>query len=138
MTVLYWTPPARERVRGVWTETGRTRTASKHVSIDGAETVCGYPVPAGAVVVAVTRDWHEHANCYNCVYRLWPDHAPPGYLRPADGGDFPLRRECPHAPGLGRDPAGCRECTPALARPSPARRRLPRRRARRGRTPGRT
>jgi hypothetical protein len=46
-------------------------------SIDGAVTVCGYDVPPGATVVAIMPDWHRLADCYNCVYRLWPDHAPP-------------------------------------------------------------
>ena len=78
-----------------------------HVSVDGTVTVCRYDIPPGATVVAVTPDWHEQATCYNCVYRLWRDYAPPGYVCPRDGEDFPLRRECPHSPGLGRDPRSC-------------------------------
>ena len=71
-------------------------------------------IPPNAVIVAVTSDWHELTTCYNCAYRLWPDHAPPGYLRPRNGADFPLRRECPHLPGAGRDPAVCPICTPPV------------------------
>jgi hypothetical protein len=114
MTVLYWTRP-RERRDG----SSYDQPTKQHVSIDGAATVCGYDVPQDAAVVAVTPDWHKFATCYNCVYRLWTDHAPPGYVRPASGSDFPLRRECPHLPGRGRDPLACPDCTPPpAARPA--------------------
>jgi hypothetical protein len=126
LTVVYWTNPVRQRQDdGMWTASGRTQPTKMHVTRDGVQTVCTYPVPDGAVVVAVTPDWHEHANCYNCVYRLWPDHAPAGYVRPRNGQDFPLRRECPHSPGRGMDPLFCPECTPrpaSSAAPPPPRR----------------
>jgi hypothetical protein len=126
MTVVYWANPVRQRQDdGMWAESGRTQPTKLHVSRDGEQTVCGQLVRDGAVVVAVTPDWHEHANCYNCVYRLWPDHAPPGYVRPRNGQDFPPRRECPHSPGRGMDPQFCPECTPRPARsggPPPPRR----------------
>jgi hypothetical protein len=37
------------------------------------------------------------------------------YVRPRNGQDFPLRRECPHSPGRGTDPLSCPECTPRPA-----------------------
>jgi hypothetical protein len=105
MTVLSWTSQARRQDGSPY-----GRPTKRHVSVDGAVTVCGFTVPQDAATVAVTPGWHELANCYNCVYRLWPDHAPPGYARPASGSDFPLRRECPHSPGRGADPRSCPEC----------------------------
>ena len=116
MTVVCWANPVRQRQDGMWAETGQTQPTKLHVTRDGAQTVCGFPVRDDAVVVAVTPDWHEHANCYNCVYRLWPDEAPAGYVRPRNGQDFPLRRECPHSPGRGMDPESCPTCTPRPAR----------------------
>jgi hypothetical protein len=112
MTVLYWTRQARRRDGSQYDQQTKHR-----VSIDGAATVCGYDVPENPAVVAVTPNWHKFATCYNCVYRLWRDHAPPGYVCPVNGSDFPLRAECPHVPGQGRDPRSCRECTPPPARP---------------------
>ena len=110
MTVLSWTRPARRR-----DGTPYDRVTKRHVSIDGTATVCGYDIPQSATVMAVTPDWHELTTCYNCAYRLWPDHAPPGYVRPVSGSDFPPRRECPHHPGHGRDPRSCATCTPPAA-----------------------
>src|SRR5215469_2774134 len=110
MTVLFWLRPVQRR------DGSRYSLPTKsHVSIDGAVTVCGFNVPPGATVVAATPDWHLFADCYNCVYRLWPGHAPPGCVRPTGGADFPLRAECPHSPGRGRDPLSCRDCTPPPA-----------------------
>ncbi|MFC3986650.1 hypothetical protein [Streptosporangium jomthongense] len=63
-----------------------------HVSVDGARTACGSDIPEHATVKAETVEWHLHTNCYNCAYRLWPSYAPPGYIRPANSGDFPIRR----------------------------------------------
>jgi hypothetical protein len=118
LTVVCWTNKVRQRQDGgMWEDSGRTQPTKLHVTRDGMQTVCGYPVRDGAVVVAVTPDWHEHANCYNCVYRLWPDQAPAGFVRPRNGQDFPLRRECPHSPGQGTDPQYCPECTPRPASP---------------------
>lgn len=115
MTVACWANPVKRRQGGMWAETGRAQPTKLHVTRDGERTVCGFLVRDGAVVVAVTADWHEHANCCNCVYRLWPDQAPAGYVRPRDGQDFPLRRECPHAPGRSVDPQSCPACTPRPA-----------------------
>lgn len=114
MTVVCW-KPTRSQCGG-WAGTGDVRPGKLHVSRDGVRTVDGFDVPRDAIV-AVTPDSHKHAACYNCVYRLWPDHAPEGYLRPVDGQDFPLRRECPHAPGSGRDPRSCAACTPGHRQP---------------------
>lgn len=87
-----------------------------------SRTVCGSEVPDHATVMAPTVDWHLHTNCYNCAYRLWPDHRLVGCLRPANGRDFPLRTECPHHQGRGIDAKGCITCTSAAARnwPCPA------------------
>lgn len=112
MTVLFWTRPAHGH--------RPAQPTKNHVSIDGAKTVEGFDIPPDATVVAVTPDWHEHATCYNCAYRLWPDHAPPGYVQPVNGADFPPRRECPHFPGQGRDPLSCGACTPPPAQAAPA------------------
>jgi hypothetical protein len=116
LTVVYWMKPTRQQVGGTWADSGRLCPTKLHVSLDGIMSVCRQRVPRDATVVAVTPDWHNHANCYNCIYRLWPDHAPEGYLRPTSGDDFPLRHECPHSPGLGLDPLYCATCTPAGAR----------------------
>lgn len=116
MTVLCW-KPVRNQGSGGRAGTGDARPGKLHVSRDGLTTVDGLDVPQDAIVVAATPDWHKHATCYNCVYRLWPDHAPEGYVRPVDGQDFPLRRECPHAPGRGRDPRSCAACTPGQGQP---------------------
>jgi hypothetical protein len=115
MTVLFWTRPARRR-----DGTHYDQATKRHVSLDGAATVCGYDIPQSATVMAVTPDWHELTTCYNCAYRLWPDHAPAGYVRPVSGSDFPPRRECPHHPGHGRDPRSCGTCTPPAAAAVPA------------------
>ena len=104
MTVVCWTNPVRQRQDGIWAETGQTQPTKLHVTRDGVQTVCGFPVKDDAVVVAVTPDWHEHANCYNCVYRLWPDQAPAGYVRPRNGQDFPLRPGVPPLPRPGHGP----------------------------------
>jgi hypothetical protein len=116
MTVVCWTTALRQRTdTGVWAETGRTQQTKLHATRDGASTVCGFAVPDGAAVVTITPDWHEHVNCYNCAYRLWPEHGPAGYVRPRSGQDFPPRRECPHQPGQGREPEACAVCTPRAA-----------------------
>lgn len=109
MTVLYWTRPSKQRdAAGHWVDSGRRRPTKVHVSPDGATTACGSLVPAEAVtILAVTEDWHEHTNCYNCAYRLWPKHAPLGYICPNNGEDFPPRRECPQYPGRGHDARSC-------------------------------
>ncbi|GIJ28287.1 hypothetical protein Vqi01_34490 [Micromonospora qiuiae] len=86
----------------------RWKAGKVHVSQDGIKTWCGALVPDTATRTVPTVDWHQHTNCYNCAYRLWPLHAPPGYLRPANGQDFPIRRACPH----GGDPRACSTCTP--------------------------
>ncbi len=118
MTVVRWSNPVKQRQGGMWADTGQTQPTKLHVTRDGERTVCGYPIGDGAVVVAVTADWYEHANCYNCAYRLWPDQAPAGFVRPRNGQDFPPRRECPHSPGRGVDPATCPVCTPRSAVPA--------------------
>lgn len=109
MTVLYWTRPTKQRdATGRWVDSDRRTPTKVHVSPDAATTACGSTIPAEAVtILAVTPDWHEHTNCYNCAYRLWPEHAPPGYLRPHNGEDFPPRRECPQHPGRGHDAQSC-------------------------------
>jgi hypothetical protein len=116
LTFARWSKPVRHRIDGWWTMTGMMRPTELHVSLDGVTSVCGQQIPAGATVVAVTCDWHKHANCYNCVYRAWPDYGPKGYIRPTNGKDFPPRRECPHAPGRELDPLYCTTCTPAHVR----------------------
>ena len=114
MTVVYWTKPEKRRdAEGTWADTGGQVTTRVHVSRDAESCVCGPAIPSDATIVAVTADWHELTTCYNCAYRLWPDHAPPGYVRPCNSQDFPPRRECPHEPGNGRDPTSCRTCTPS-------------------------
>jgi hypothetical protein len=115
MTVLSWTSQARRQDGSSY-----DRPTKRHVSVDGTATVCGFQVPQGASVIAVTADWHELSNCYNCVYRLWPDHAPPGYARPVSGSDFPLRRECRHSPGSGHDPLSCAPSAPPADASPPA------------------
>lgn len=115
MTVVFWTRPVRQRKPGgEWAEAGVRSPTELHVSEDGVRSACGKSVPADATVVAITADWHLHTTCYNCAYRLWPRQAPEGYVRPANGQDFPPRRECPHAPGRGLDPQSCATCTPGL------------------------
>jgi hypothetical protein len=54
--------------------------AKVHVSADGMETICGSLVPVDADRTVSRLDWYKHATCYNCLYRLWPNHAPAGYL----------------------------------------------------------
>lgn len=93
-----------------------TKTQKAHVSKDGVVTACGSTIPPHATVVTTTTDWHEHTNCYNCAKRLWPDHAPAGFLEPADGNDFPLRRRCPHG---GYDHRGCTTCSAPDVPPHP-------------------
>lgn len=111
MTVVRWTSPGNGN--------HPPRQTSNHVTIDGIKTVCSRDVRPDATVIA-TVNWYLHATCYNCVYRLWADHAPPGYVRPADGKDFPLRAECPHRPGEGIDPRSCPSCPPEpRRRPEP-------------------
>ena len=80
-----------------------------HVSEDGVKTVCGWLVPAQATRTIPTVDWHKHTNCYNCTYRLWPNHGPTGYLRPTSSKDFPIRKACPHR----LDPRQCTRCETA-------------------------
>lgn len=111
MTIITWTKPVRRRDNGRWVETGQRAPLKTHVSLDGERTVCGFDLPDHANVTTTTTDWHLHTDCYNCAYRLWPDHAPAGYIRPTDSHDFPMRRECPHHPGHERDPRSCPECT---------------------------
>ncbi|GEM_PF-3666614 len=94
----------------------RWRTATLHVSKDGIKTVCRALVPERATVTRETVDWHLYASCFNCVYRLCLAHTPAGYVRPHNGKDVPLKKECPHQPGRGLSPAGCVTCTPSLAR----------------------
>ena len=89
----------------------RWKQGKVHVSEDGIKTWCGALVPDTATRTLPTVDWYKHTNCYNCVYRLWPLHSPPGYLRPVNGQDFPIRRTCPH----GYDAHGCVRCTPRAA-----------------------
>jgi hypothetical protein len=86
MTVVQWVRPAHDGHPA-------QQTKCHVVSIgDSIKTKCGYDIPPDARVVAITLDWHVHATCYNCVYQLWENHAPAGYIRPASGSDFPLRR----------------------------------------------
>ena len=115
MTVVYWAKPLKQRQGGPGADTGRTKPTKLHVSLDGEQIVCGYLIQDGAVVVAVTPDWHEHANCYNCVYRLWPDHTSAGYVRPRNGRDFPLRRECRTPPAGAWTRSHARPARPATA-----------------------
>ena len=98
MTVVYWTKPEKRRdAEGTWADTGGQVATRVHVSRDAESCVCGPAIPSDATIVAVTADWHELTTCYNCAYRLWPDHAPPGYVRPCNSQDYPPRRECPNA-----------------------------------------
>ncbi|MET9250279.1 hypothetical protein [Nonomuraea sp. NPDC003709] len=115
-TIVTWTRPRQRREGNRFVDTGQRVVLKVHVSLDGSRTMCGCDIPDHATVVATTPDWHLHTNCYNCAYRLWPDHAPVGYIRPADSRDFPLRTECPHYQGRGIDAKGCVTCTPAAAR----------------------
>ncbi|MEV4773115.1 hypothetical protein [Micromonospora humida] len=89
----------------------RWKPGKIHVSQNGIKTWCGSLVPDTATRTVPTVDWHLHTNCYNCAYRLWPQHAPTGYLRPADGKDFPIPKACPH----GQRARGCVRCTPRAA-----------------------
>lgn len=89
----------------------RWKTGKIHVSEDGVKTACGFLVPVRATRTIPTVDWHKYTNCYNCAYRLWPKHGPAGYLCPANGKDFPIRKACPH----GRDARACVKCTPRSA-----------------------
>lgn len=90
----------------------RWKAGKAHVTVDGIKTGCGSLIPERATVTRDTTDWHQYVNCYNCAYRLWPTHKPAGFIRPANGSDFPLRRECPHAPGRELDPQACYTCSP--------------------------
>lgn len=115
MTVVYWARPDKRRsAEGVGAETTKRPPTRVHVSRDGSSCVCGSTIPPDATIVAVTPDWHELITCYNCAYRLWAEHAPPGFARPRNSQDFPPRRECPHDPGQGRDPESCPQCTSVI------------------------
>lgn len=112
MTVVFWARPDKRReAEGVETESAKRPPTRVHVSRGGSSSACGSSVPPDATIVAVTPDWHELTTCYNCAYRLWVEHAPPGFVRPRNSQDFPPRRECPHHPGEGRDPESCPRCT---------------------------
>lgn len=63
-----------------------------HVTTDGIKTACGALISETATLTRDTDEWYLHTNCYNCAYRLWPQHGPPGYLRPHNGKDFPPRK----------------------------------------------
>jgi hypothetical protein len=106
LTVVQWTTRSRPLVAGRYRD--KERSTKKHVSVDGHVTGCGKQIPGGATVVAHTADWHLHANCYNCAYRLWDSHGPADFGRPRDGEDFPPARRCRH----GRHPRDCMKCSP--------------------------
>ncbi|MEU6721603.1 hypothetical protein ABZ897_60055 [Nonomuraea sp. NPDC046802] len=91
MTIVTWTRPAYRQEEGRWVATGAASQRRIHVSLDSEHTVCGSQIPDHATTMATTTDWHLHTNCYNCAYRLWPEHAPDGYERPTSSRDFPLR-----------------------------------------------
>ncbi|WP_433464058.1 hypothetical protein [Spirillospora sp. CA-128828] len=95
MTIVTWTKPVRRRINSRYVETGQRAPLKVHVSLDGVRTMCGHDIPDHAAVTATTADWHLHTNCYNCAYRLWPTHAPDGYICPSDSHDFPIRRKPP-------------------------------------------
>ncbi|MEV7011934.1 hypothetical protein [Streptosporangium sp. NPDC051022] len=92
MTIVTWTRPVWRRVEGRFTETEQRAQVKVHVSVDGVRTACGSDIPEHATVKTKTAEWHLHTNCYNCAYRLWPSYGPPGYIRPANSSDFPIRR----------------------------------------------
>ncbi|GAA3702558.1 hypothetical protein GCM10022224_080490 [Nonomuraea antimicrobica] len=92
MRIVTWTRPDYRQEDGRWVATGTQSQRRIHVSLDGQHTVCGSQIPDHATTEATTADWHLHTNCYNCAYRLWPEHAPAGYERPTSSRDFPLRR----------------------------------------------
>lgn len=77
-----------------------------HVTRDGQRAVCGAGI-ARDTEVRWGPDWYLNTDCYNCVYRLWPEYGPAGYACPRNGRDFPPPRLCPH----GAHPAGCPRCT---------------------------
>jgi hypothetical protein len=90
----------------------RWKSGIRHVSRDGGiKTACGHLVPERATVTRETPDWHEYTNCFNCAYRLWPEHGPAGYLKPHSSSGFPIRKACPH----GYRAEGCVRCTPRAA-----------------------
>jgi hypothetical protein len=93
MTVVYWANPLKQRQGGLGADTGRTKPTKLHVSRDGEQTVCGYLIQDGAVVVDVTPDWHEHANCYN------KGNLPRGWLLPATP-DAEVDLRCIGSPAL--------------------------------------
>lgn len=90
----------------------RWRSGKIHVSADGVKTACGALIPVQATRTIPTVDWVKHTTCYNCAYRLWPEHGPADYLCPSNGKDFPIRKKCQH----GRDRRSCVSCTPSAAR----------------------
>jgi len=106
LTIVRWMSRCRPLVDGRYVD--YERPTKSHVSLDERRTVCGRTLPASAIVVAKTAEWHQHANCYNCVHRLWDTHGPKGFCHPLDGRDFPPARECPH----GRHPRYCVKCFP--------------------------
>lgn len=118
MTVVRWSNPVKQRQGGMWADTGQTQPTKLHVTRDGERTVCGYPIGDGAVVVAVTADWYEHANCYNCAYRLWPDQAPAGFVRPRKWPRFPATPRVPALSWPGSRPGDLPGCTPRSAVPA--------------------
>jgi hypothetical protein len=76
-----------------WVNNSKPPKAPKvHVTVDGHETVCRSQIPAGATLSRPILDWYMHSTCYTCCYRLWPNHGPAGYERPASVTDFPPRR----------------------------------------------
>ncbi|MFC7593675.1 hypothetical protein ACFQYP_65630, partial [Nonomuraea antimicrobica] len=91
MRIVTWTRPDYRQEDGRWVATGTQSQRRIHVSLDGQHTVCGSQIPDHATTEATTADWHLHTNCYNCAYRLWPEHAPAGYAAHQQPR-LPLRR----------------------------------------------
>ncbi|MBE1593318.1 hypothetical protein ACFPOI_21880 [Nonomuraea angiospora] len=94
-TIVTWTRPRQRREGNRYLDTGQRVALKVHVSLDGSRTVCGSEVPDHATVMAPTVDWHLHTNCYNCAYRLWPDHRLVGYLRRPTAVTSPCAQSAP-------------------------------------------
>lgn len=73
------------------------RHGTFHVTADGIKTACGALVPHTATRTEPTVEWYLHTNCFNCAYRLWPQHGPTDYVRPHSRADFPLRKSSPRS-----------------------------------------
>jgi hypothetical protein len=60
----------------------RLKGGKLHITRDGIKTACGSLIPSTAPMTRPTQEWYLHTTCYNCAYRLWPDHGPAEYERP--------------------------------------------------------